>query len=173
MRHQDTFAWDTFEQDEIEQGTSEEEEGHMAKSYRVGPGTRAVNRVFLTMTRLGIGKGYRHILTVNGMKSGRPYSTPVDVMSAAGERWLVAAYGVSDWVRNARVAGEVGLSRRGRSQKWRVIELGPEESVPVLRQYLREVPVTRAYFDVTPDSADEEFAAEAARHPVFRLVPFA
>lgn len=68
---------------------------------------------------------------------------------------------------------EVGLSRGGRSGKWRVIELGPEESVPVLRQYLREVPVTRAYFDVTPDSADEEFAAEAPRHPVFRLVPFA
>ncbi|MET7925302.1 nitroreductase family deazaflavin-dependent oxidoreductase [Streptomyces sp. NPDC005349] len=145
----------------------------MTKSYRVGPGTRAVNRVFLTMTRLGMGKGYRYILTVNGRKSGRPYSTPVDVMSAGGERWLVAAYGVSNWVRNARVAGEVGLSRGGRSQKLRVVELGPEESVPVLRQYLREVPVTRAYFDVTLDSADEEFAAEAARHPVFRLVAFA
>jgi deazaflavin-dependent oxidoreductase (nitroreductase family) len=126
----------------------------MAKSYRVGPGTRAVNRVFLTMTRLGMGKGYRYILTVNGRKSGRPYSTPVDVMSAGGERWLVAAYGVSNWVRNARVAGEVGLSRGGRSQKLRVVELGPEESVPVLRQYLREVPVTRAYFDVTLDSAE-------------------
>ncbi|MFC9617384.1 nitroreductase family deazaflavin-dependent oxidoreductase [Streptomyces sp. NPDC056938] len=162
-----------FGQDKIEQGTSEEEDGRMAKSYRVGPGTRAVNRVFLTMTRLGLGKGYRYILTVNGRKSGRPYSTPVDVMSAGGDRWLVAAYGVSNWVRNARVADEVGLSRGGRSRKLRVVELGPEESVPVLRQYLREVPVTRAYFDVTLDSTDEEFAAEAARHPVFRLVPFA
>lgn len=54
-----------------------------------------------------------------------------------------------------------------------MVELDPEESVAVLRQYLREVPVTRAYFDVTLDSADEEFAAEAAGHPVFRLVPFA
>ncbi|MET7516886.1 nitroreductase family deazaflavin-dependent oxidoreductase [Streptomyces sp. NPDC005480] len=145
----------------------------MAKSYRVGLGTRAVNRVFATMTRLGVGNGYRHILTVKGRKSGRPYSTPVDVMSAGGERWLVAAYGVSNWVRNARAAGEVGLSRGGRSQNLRVVELGPEESVPVLRQYLREVPVTRAYFDVTPDSTDEEFAAESARHPVFHLVSFA
>ncbi|MGW6354071.1 hypothetical protein ACWFR5_02470 [Streptomyces sp. NPDC055092] len=49
----------------------------------------------------------------------------------------------------------------------------PEESIPELGQYLREVPVTRACFDVTLDSADEEFAAVAARHPVFRLMPFA
>ena len=145
----------------------------MAKTYRVGPVTRAVNRVFLTMTRRGIGKGYRHILTVPGRKTGRSYSTPVDVMSAGDERWIVGAYGVTNWVRNARAAGEVGLSRGGRSQNLGVVELGPEESVPVLRQYLREVPVTRAYFDVTPGSTDEEFAAEAARHPVFRLVPLA
>ncbi|QEV21492.1 nitroreductase family deazaflavin-dependent oxidoreductase [Streptomyces alboniger] len=143
----------------------------MAKTYRMNAGTRVINRVFHTMTRLGIGKGYRYNLTVRGRKSGRSYSTPVDVMSAGEERWLVAAYGVSDWVRNARAAGEVGLSRGGRSRTLGVVELGPEESVPVLRQYWREVPVTRAYFDVTAESSDEEFAAEVARHPVFRLVP--
>ncbi|ALV32238.1 hypothetical protein AS200_09430 [Streptomyces sp. CdTB01] len=27
-----------------------------------------------------------------------------------------------------------------------------DDSVPVLRQYLREVPITRPYFNVTPDS---------------------
>ncbi|WP_369214727.1 nitroreductase/quinone reductase family protein [Streptomyces flavofungini] len=143
----------------------------MAKTYRVNFGTRAVNRVFHTMTRLGFGKGYRYNLSVRGRRTGRLYSTPVDVMSSGEERWLVAAYGVSDWARNARAAGEVGLSRGGRSRTLRVTELGPQESVPVLRQYWREVPVTRAYFDVTGDSSDAEFAAEAARHPVFRLLP--
>ncbi|QEU90094.1 nitroreductase family deazaflavin-dependent oxidoreductase [Streptomyces kanamyceticus] len=145
----------------------------MAKTYRVTSGTRMINRVFHAMTRFGIGKGYRHILTVRGRKSGRLYATPVDVMSAGGERWVVAAYGVGDWVRNARAAGEIGLSRGGRSESVRVVELGPEESVPVLRQYVREVPVTRAYFDVTQESTDEAFAAESAGHPVFRLEPLA
>ncbi|MEU7583281.1 nitroreductase/quinone reductase family protein [Streptomyces sp. NPDC041068] len=143
----------------------------MAKTYRVHFGTRMINRMFHTLTGFGLGNAYRYNLSVRGRKSGRLYSTPVDVMSAGGERWVVAAYGVSDWVRNARVAGRIGLSRGGRSQSVGVVELGPEESVPVLRQYLREVPVTRPYFDVTAESSDEEFAAEAARHPVFRLVP--
>ncbi|MFE0174612.1 nitroreductase/quinone reductase family protein [Streptomyces sp. NPDC059002] len=145
----------------------------MAKTYRLNAGTRMINRVFHTMTRFGIGKAYRHNLTVRGRKSGRLYVTPVDVMTSGGERWVVAAYGVSNWVRNARAAGEIGLSRGGRSESVRVVELGPEESAPVLRQYWREVPVTRPYFDVTGASTDEEFAAEAARHPVFRLEPVA
>lgn len=143
----------------------------MAKVYRVGAGTRAVNRVFAVMTRFGIGKGYRHVLTVRGRTSGRQRSTPVDVMESDGRRWLVAAYGVTNWVHNTRAAGQVSISRGGRSEELRAVELGPEESVPVLRQYLREVPVTRAYFDVTQASTDDEFAAEASHHPVFRLLP--
>ncbi len=50
-------------------------------------------------------------------------------------------------------------------------QLGIEECAPVLRRYLTEVPVTRPYFDVTPDSSDQEFTAEAPRHPVFRVLP--
>ncbi|MEU3460537.1 nitroreductase family deazaflavin-dependent oxidoreductase [Streptomyces sp. NPDC006733] len=143
----------------------------MAKEYRVGAGTRGVNRVFAVMTRFGIGKGYRHVLTVRGRSSGQPRSTPVDVMAAGGQRWLVAAYGVTNWVHNARAAGQVRISRGGRSEDLRAVELGSAQSVPVLRQYLREVPITRAYFDVTEASTDEEFAVEAARHPVFELLP--
>ncbi|MFJ9030304.1 nitroreductase/quinone reductase family protein [Streptomyces sp. NPDC102274] len=143
----------------------------MAKTYRVGTGTRAVNRVFQLMTRLGRGKSYRYILTVRGRKTGRALSNPVDVMESGGRRRLVAAYGVTNWVHNARVAGQVSISRGGTSETLRVVELGPKESVPVLRQYLREVPITRPYFDVTAESTDEEFAAEAVRHPVFSLAP--
>jgi deazaflavin-dependent oxidoreductase (nitroreductase family) len=143
----------------------------MAKIYRVGPATRLVNLVFAAMTRRGLGKDYRHLLTVRGRKTGEPRTTPVDVMREDDRRWLVAAYGVTNWVHNARAAGEVTISRGRHRETVRVTELTPEESVPVLRQYLREVPVTRAYFDVTPDSADEQFAAEASRHPVFALIP--
>jgi len=130
-----------------------------------------INSVFQAMIRLGLGKEYRHILTVRGRRTGNPYSTPVDVMQRDGQRWLVAAYGVTNWVRNARAAGQVTLSRGRRSETLRVAELGPEDSIPVLRQYLREVPVTQPYFDETPDSPDQQIAAEAPRHPVFVLLP--
>ncbi len=65
----------------------------MARTYRLHAGTRMVNRVFTTMTRLGVGASYRHLLTVPGRKTGRLHSTPVDVMRVAGSLWLVAAYG--------------------------------------------------------------------------------
>jgi hypothetical protein len=91
-------------------------------------------------------------------------------MQNGDERWLVAAYGVTNWVHNARAAGEVQIARGRCRETLRVAEVTPEDSVPVLRQYLREVPITRAYFDVTADSTDEQFAAEASRHPVFRLI---
>jgi hypothetical protein len=35
---------------------------------------------------------------------------------------------------------------------------------------VREVPITRPYFDVTPESSLDAFAAEASRHPVFELL---
>ncbi len=141
----------------------------MARTYRVNAGERAINAVFRLLTRLGLGAKYRHILTVPGRKSGNPYSTPVDVMESGGRRFLVAPYGVVNWVRNARAAGEVSLSRGGRTERVRLSELSPEASTPVLRQYISEVRVTRPYFDVTLDSSDQEFAAEAPRHPVFEV----
>jgi deazaflavin-dependent oxidoreductase (nitroreductase family) len=132
---------------------------------------RAINGLFRLLTRLGLGAKYRHILTVRGRKTGKVYSTPVDVVENGGRRFLVAPYGVVSWVRNARAAGEVSLSRGGRTERLGVSELSPEASAPVLRQYISEVRVTRPYFDVTLDSTDEEFAAEAPRHPVFEALP--
>jgi hypothetical protein len=46
---------------------------------------------------------------------------------------------------------------------------GVRYRVPVLRQYFREVPVTRRCFDASLDSSDQVWAAEATRHPAFRL----
>jgi hypothetical protein len=87
----------------------------------------------------------------------------------AGERWLVAPYGERNWVRNARAAGWVEL-RRGRVQeRLAVREAGPTEAVPVLREYVRLGRVTRPFFDVSLESSEADWLAEAPRHPVFRL----
>jgi len=144
----------------------------MSRTYHFGLGTRIVNTIFRLMTRFGLGAKYRYMLSVPGRVTGKIRSTPVDVMSEAGRRWLVAAYGPSAWVSNARAAGGVTLSRGGRTEKVRVSELGVEESIPVLRKYIREVPVTRPYFDAGPDSPDDVVAREVARHPVFEVLPY-
>jgi len=142
----------------------------MAKQYEVGTSTRAINWVFRQMTRLGIGASYRRILTVKGRKTGREHSTPVDVMNYDGSLWLVAPYGLTNWVKNARAAGEVQLSRGGKADRFAVREVEPTEAVPVLRQYIRDVPVTRPYFDAPSDAPSADIAAEVSRHPVFRLI---
>jgi deazaflavin-dependent oxidoreductase (nitroreductase family) len=141
----------------------------MAKAYRLNFATRLINRLFRLLTRLGLGAPYRQILTVPGRRTGRPRSTPVDVIEVAGRRWLVAGYGPAGWVLNVRAAGEVLLSRGGRSRRFRAEEVEAEEAIPVLRQYIAEIPVTRPYFDGRPDSPDDVLEADLRRHAVFRL----
>jgi hypothetical protein len=65
----------------------------------------------------------------------------------------------------------VTLSRGGRSETYRVEEVGAEDAIPVLRKYMAEIRVTRRYFEATANSSDETVAAELSRHAVFRLIP--
>ena len=143
----------------------------MAKTYRRHLGTRLINWWFRTLTNLGLGASYRHILTVPGRKTGRLHSTPVDVIETGGQRWLVAGYGPANWVLNTRAAGEVTLSRGGHPETCKVEEAAAEDAIPVLRKYMAEIRVTRTYFDATPNASDEAVAAEVPRHAVFRLIP--
>jgi hypothetical protein len=85
-------------------------------------------------------------------------------------RWLVAPYGEREWVKNARAAGEVELTRARKTTRHAVEEVGPEEAAPVLREYLRTTPVVKRFFAVGRDDALEAFVAEAPRHPVFRVL---
>ena len=143
----------------------------MAKTYRRHRATRLINWWFRALTTLGLGASYRYILTVPGRKTGQLRSTPVDVIEVGGNRWLVAGYGPANWVLNTRAAGEVTLSRGGRSETYKVEKPGTADAIPVLRDYIAKIRVTRAYFDATPDSSDETVAAELPRHAVFRLIP--
>jgi deazaflavin-dependent oxidoreductase (nitroreductase family) len=121
------------------------------------------------LARLGLAGKRTHILTVTGRKSGRKYSTPVQLVFQNGQRWLVSPYGERAWVRNARAKGEVELTRALRTERVRIEEVDPQTAAPVLREYLRKTPLVNPYFDATKDSPIAEFAAEAQRHPVFRL----
>ena len=105
---------------------------------------------------------------MKGRTTGRRYSTPVRLVEDTG-RWLVAPYGEVGWVKNARAAGMVTLSRGRRSESLEIEQVDPAEAARVLRAYVRSVAVTRPFFDAGVDSPLEAFEAEASRHPVFRI----
>jgi hypothetical protein len=86
-----------------------------------------------------------------------------------GERWLVAPYGVVQWVRNLRAAGTATLTRGRHSEAISVTELQAREAAPILKQYLLKATAARPYFDVAKDSSLEAFEGEAPRHPVFQI----
>jgi deazaflavin-dependent oxidoreductase (nitroreductase family) len=140
-----------------------------SKPYRKSFWRRALNAVVRPLARLGLTGPRTHLLTVPGRTTGKLWSTPVSILRTGDERWLVAPYGERNWVRNARAAGWVRL-RRGRfDERLAVEELTAKEAVPVLRRYYELAHVTRPFFDATLASSDDDWLAEARRHPVFRL----
>lgn len=143
----------------------------MARTFKHTLPRKFVDMVLKAALRVGIAPPSTYLLTVSGRKSGTPYSTPVRLIEEPdGGRWLVAPYGEVSWVKNARAAGEVTLSRGRNRESLEIDELSPEDAAPILKRYLDEVPIVRPFFDVKPDASLDAFAAEAPRHPVFRLV---
>lgn len=141
----------------------------MSRTYQANSGRRFFNRFLSSMIRVGIVPKNFYMLTVRGRKTGKSYSTPVSLIQEENKRWLVSPYGEMNWVKNARAAGEVTLTRGGKSETVSIVELAPEESAPVLKQYIAQEAIVRPYFDVKPDASLEAFTAEAPRHPVFLL----
>jgi deazaflavin-dependent oxidoreductase (nitroreductase family) len=139
----------------------------MAKTFEMSASRRFGNRMMAAMTTRGFGPKGTYVLTVTGRKTGLPRSTPVAILHHGDERWLVSPYGVVDWVRNARAAGQVTLRRGGDVETVGVTEVGPEQAGPVLKRYVEKNGIVRPYFDSAPGASTEDFAAEAAGHPVF------
>ena len=146
----------------------------MADHYRA-PGwfTRNVfNQLVAFLTKRGMSVLGSRVLAVKGRTSGEWRTTPVNLLTYEGHRYLVAPRGETQWVRNLRAAGEGRLLLGRRGEPFSAVELAEEDvKVPILRAYLKrwkaEVGV---FFDgVGPDSTEEELRAEAAKHPVFRI----
>lgn len=123
----------------------------------------------MMLLRIGVKMGTMSLLTVRGRKSGQPRTVPVLLVEQEGERFLVAPYGVVQWVRNLRAAGTATLTRGRHSEVISVTELEAREAAPILKLYLAKATAARPYFDATQDSPLEAFEREAASHPVFRI----
>ncbi len=132
---------------------------------------RVLNRIVRLWIRLGLPPRKYHVLTVKGRRSGALHSTPVSVVQINEHRWLVAPYGQRNWVKNVRVAKQVTLSRGGHSEVLTVEEEHyPMRCAPVLKLYFDQEPITRRFFDAKAGASIETFAAEAHRHPVFKVL---
>jgi deazaflavin-dependent oxidoreductase (nitroreductase family) len=141
----------------------------MPRIYRLGLWRRAANVLVTALLRWGVGPPRTYLLTVPGRRTGLPRSTPVTLVEERGGRWLVAPYGEVAWVKNARAAGQITLSRGKREETMAITEAGLDEAAPVLKAYVRDVPITRPFFDARPDADLAAFKDEALRHPVFRI----
>ncbi len=136
------------------------------------PLERFFNRLFGVFVGWGIGPSYNYLLQVQGRKSGRIYSTPVNVLDRQGNRLLVAPRGETQWVRNARVSGQVWLKRGRSRQRFKLRALDDREKPDVLREYLSRYKLAvQPCFPLPPDARLEAFSDIAAQYPVFELIP--
>ena len=132
---------------------------------------RVFNPLVAWLVHRGMGLKGAAILEVRGRKSGERRTTPVNPLPLDGERYLLAPRGETEWVRNIRVAGRGTLiTKRGRTE-FGVVELPDSEKLPIIRAYLKEWAwEVGAFFDgVGADSSDEQLAAIAGKHPIFRI----
>ena len=125
------------------------------------------------LTRHGVSLWGSRVLEVVGRRSGEIRTTPVNVLTLGDERYLVAPRGETEWVRNARVAGRVGLRVGRRLETVALHELADEDKPDVLRAYLRrwKWEVGQFFDGVGPDATDDQLLVIAGGYPVFRLVP--
>jgi len=110
-----------------------------------------------------------YLVTVRGRKSGQPRTIPLAIIERNGKRYVGSVYGIVDWVRNLRAAGEAILTRGRRSETVNVRELPQGEAALVLREDVKGGnPFAHAY-GVTADSSLEEFERAVLSHPLFVL----
>lgn len=156
----------------------------MVKHYQVNAFVRVNNAIISSFLRLGVKIGSFTLLTVRGRKSGKLIETPLAIFDQEGKRYLIATYGLVNWVRNLRAAGGEATITCGRHiEKIHAVELPPKTAAPIFREALRSGPpgipavlvrMYRSFFvlpylNITTNSSLEEFEHEVLTHPVFLL----
>jgi deazaflavin-dependent oxidoreductase (nitroreductase family) len=134
---------------------------------------KPMNRVLVTVQRLGLGMKELPVLTLPGRRSGQPRRTPLTILDLDGQRYVLQGYARTDWVANLRAAGYVGtLSIGRRTEQVRLVELDAAAAEPVLRAWPVRVPQGAKVMkdagvvdEITPDA----FAALAGTCAVFRV----
>ena len=142
------------------------------KAFYLAPSAfeRWFNWLFGVLVAWGFGLQHNYLLQVQGRKTGRIYSTPVNVLDFEGKRSLVAPRGMTQWVRNVTVNGQLWLKKGRNRQQFSVRVLADQEKPQVLSEYLNRYKTTvQRYFPIPAGSRLEEFSRIAPSYPVFEL----
>jgi len=132
---------------------------------------RVFNRVFGILVGMGLGFSYNYLLQVKGRKSGKIYSTPIDLLELNGKRFLVAPRGRTQWVRNAEAAGEITLKKGSVRQRFGLRAVPDADKPAVLKAYLyRFKKEVQRYFPLAAGSPVESFRELAESYPAFELI---
>ena len=132
---------------------------------------RIMNPIMSGLVKLGVSAKGAGVLSVRGRTTGEWHSTPVNPLTFEGEQFLVAPRGETQWVRNLRAAGSGRIRRGRRTDDFTAVELDDAAKPHVLRAYLKEWAweVGTFFEGVGADSSDEQLAAIAGKHPIFRI----
>jgi len=104
-----------------------------------------------------------YLLAVPGRSTGEWRSTEVAVLEHGGERYLLAAFGNTEWSRNLQAAGRGRLTHRGRTEEFTSVEVPVDQRQQLIEAYLRaygKMPNVGRVFRTMPDPAD---------HATFRI----
>ncbi|MCW2733284.1 MAG: hypothetical protein JWR13_4100 [Mycobacterium sp.] len=133
---------------------------------------RTVNELFRWLAEAGIGLAGTRALRIRGRNTGKLRGVVINLMTVQGRDYVVSPRGNTQWVRNARAAGQVEMGPRWRSRDVQISEVADDAKPELLKVYLK-----RWYWEVkghvgglTPDSTDEQIRAVAPSIPVFELV---
>jgi len=152
-------------------GDDKEQENQTARFNKPSKLDRCVNKLFGLLVSFGMGLRHNYLLQVRGRKSGRLYSTPVDVLERDGKRYLIAPRGYTQWVRNAIASRTVSLKKGRRSEQFGLRLLLDAEKPEILKSYLDRYKITvQRYFSVRAGSPAEAFLPFTKDYPVFELL---
>lgn len=143
-----------------------------ARTFPITRTDRVFNGLVARLSRFGISVMGSRVLAVRGRTSGEIRTVPVNLLTVDGRPYLVAPRGQVQWVRNIRVAGEGELRIGRRVEEFAAEELGDDEKVPVLREYLRKWAweVGRFFDGLDASSDDAALRAAAPGFPAFRVL---
>ena len=133
---------------------------------------RATNAVFRWLAEAGISIAGTRALRVRGRTTGKLRGVVVNLMTVDGRDYVVSPRGNTQWVRNARAAGEVEMGPRWRGRTVPIVEVADDAKLDLLKRY-----VDRWYWEVkghvgglTPQSTDEQIRAVAPSIPIVELL---
>jgi deazaflavin-dependent oxidoreductase (nitroreductase family) len=135
---------------------------------------RLFDPILRRLLRAGLPLGPNALITVVGRRSGEPRSAGVALLELHGRRWVLSAYGETNWVRNLRAARAATLSVRGRPESVTARELTPTEAEAFFREelapYVRGFPRPLQWFGrIFVGEMLDDPAGASQRHPVFEL----